>query len=420
MDLVVIGGGPAGLAAAHAAASHGQQVLMMDQGLAAGGQIWRHRPGDRLPTTARELLNLVKPPHVAVAQRASIIDILSPQELVVSFSGRIARVETDGVILATGAMERLLPFPGWTLPGVTGVGGIQALVKAGLRVTGKRIVLAGSGPLMMPVAATLQHAGGRVVFIGEQATRAELGRFAQAALKDVHRLTQAAIWRAATWRSPYRTSAWVVAAHGHQQLSEVVLSVGGKLRTVACDWLGTAAGLVPRTDVAELIGCEIRSDAIDVDEYQATSVPSVWAAGECCGVKGERFAIAEGTIAGLAAAGIDRFPGEIRRIRDEGLQFAELIRTAFAPRVELNQRVTAETIICRCEDVRREAIMPEWSQRQAKLYTRVGMGACQGAVCGPAGAALFGWQRNAVRPPLEHPEAARWTNALNPDALRDR
>lgn len=420
MDVVVIGAGPAGLAAAHAAATAGLQVLMLDQGLRPGGQIWRHQPGDVLPAAARALLHHAKPPHVSVAQRASVIDMLSPQELIVSFSGRVAHVETDAVVLATGAMERLLPFPGWTLPGVVGVGGIQALVKAGLRLVGSRVVLAGTGPLLLPVAATLSRAGARVVLIAEQAPRAAVLSFAQVALMNVGRMVDAAMWRIATLRSPYRTSSWVTAAWGSDRLREVTLSVGGSERTLTCDWLGTAAGLVPRTEVAALFGCALHGDAVAVDERQATSVSGVWAAGECCGVKGETYAVAEGTLAGLAAAGVEQLPADLLRARDTGREFGTALNTAFAPRKELRARVTAETIVCRCEDVRWGALDPAWSQRQAKLYTRIGMGACQGAVCGPACASLFSWNRNAVRPPFDHPEAQRWIHALNPDAARGK
>jgi hypothetical protein len=90
-----------------------------------------------------------------------------------------------------------------------------------------------------------------------------------------------------------------------------------------------------------------------------------------------------------------------------------LIEESFAPRDELRARVTDDTIICRCEDVTRGRIQPAWSQRQAKLWSRVGMGACQGQVCGPACAMLFGWEPNAVRPPLGQPQALAWARALS-------
>lgn len=413
-DVVVVGGGPAGLAAASTAADAGKRVLLLDQGLRLGGQIWRHRAGEALPRVAREALTDAAAPGISVAHRATVVDAISANELVVSFKGRLARVETDALVLATGAVERFLPFPGWTLPGVVGVGGLQALVKAGLRVVGARVVIAGSGPLMLPVAATLARHGAEVVLIAEQSAGHAVRRFARRALLSPARAMQALALRSASRSAPYRTDAWVVRATGREQVEEVVLQVAGREHRYACDWLATNAGLVPRTDLAELLGCRVGPDGILVDQQQRTSVVSVYAAGECCGVKGDRGAAAEGAIAGLAAAGGLVPPARLRREAERERRFGTLLRDCFAPRRELAERITDDTIICRCENVGRGAIDPDWSQRQAKLWTRIGMGSCQGAVCGPACQTLFGWQRNAPRPPLEPVSAAAWAAVIAP------
>jgi hypothetical protein len=189
---------------------------------------------------------------------------------------------------------------------------------------------------------------------------------------------------------------------------------------IACDWLAAAAGLLPRTELAELLGCALAGGGdgggISVDDDQATSVPGIWAAGECCGVKGETAGMAEGTIAGcMAADAPTTIPSRTRKIQAAGRRFGGLLEAAFAPRPELLRRVTPETIVCRCEDVPAGAIDPAWSPRQAKLWTRAGMGSCQGAVCGPACTALYGWGRNAVRPPLASPPLGAWAGALTRD-----
>ncbi len=412
LDVVVVGAGPAGLAAADAVAALGRSVLLIDQGSRGGGQVWRHRPGERLPRAARRLLGAVQPPRVAVARRAAVIDAASPHELVVDFDGRTAIIETSSIVLATGAVERFLPFPGWTLPGVVGVGAMQALCKSGLELSGARVVLAGTGPLLLPVAATLRRAGARLVLIGEQVPARRLRRFAMRALLSPARLAQALQYRAATWPVPYRSDTWVVRAEGHHAVERAILSVGGEERVEPCDWIATAAGLLPRTELGTLLGCAVGDDGIVVDQQQATSIDGVWAAGECCGVAGDDAAQAEGAIAGMAAAGATEIPAALGRRRDRGRAFGWLLREEFAPRRELLDRVTPRTVICRCEDVRQESIDPAWSQRQAKLWTRVAMGACQGAVCGPACEALYGWRRNAVRPPLEQPSVGAWASAL--------
>ncbi len=413
-DVVVIGAGPAGLSAAVAAAEAGRSVLVIDQAPEVGGQLWRHRAGTARAPALVALQRRLTRFGVAIARQAAVIDAPGPGTLVVRFDGRMDRIHTDAIILATGAVERLLPFPGWTLPRVMGVGGLQALLKAGAPVRGQRVVLAGSGPLLFPVAATVVQGGGILGMVAEQAGRAAVARFAARALRDPARLLQAVRLRAPWWRVPYRLDSWVVAARGGDRLREVTLHVAGAEVTLPCDWLGAAAGLVPRTELGELLGCALAGDALAVDDRQATSVPGIWAAGECCGVKGEAGGMAEGTIAGHAAAGETvSVPRAVVRRRDAGRAFSRALATTFAPRPELLARVAPDTVLCRCEDIPAGAVDPTWTQRQAKLWTRVGMGACQGQVCGPTCAALFGWDRNAPRPPLGSPPLGEWGAVLS-------
>ncbi|PKL94012.1 MAG: NAD(P)/FAD-dependent oxidoreductase, partial [Gemmatimonadetes bacterium HGW-Gemmatimonadetes-1] len=252
--MVVVGAGPAGLAAAVAASERGRSVLVLDQAPHAGGQVWRHRRGERPAPVLVELLRRLAARGGAIARRAAVLDCPAPGELVVDFDGRIDRITAPALVLATGAVERLLPFPGWTLPGVTGVGGLQALLKAGLALRGQRVVIAGTGPLLLPVAATVVKGGGELVMIAEQARGSQVVRFAGRALTDPARLLQALRLRMATIASPYRADSWVVAAHGEDRVRGVTVHVQGAERVIACDWLAAAAGLLPRTELAELLG----------------------------------------------------------------------------------------------------------------------------------------------------------------------
>jgi pyruvate/2-oxoglutarate dehydrogenase complex dihydrolipoamide dehydrogenase (E3) component len=206
--------------------------------------------------------------------------------------------------------------------------------------------------------------------------------------------------------------AWVVRAQGGERVERAVLRLGDREVTVACDWLGAAAGLVPRTDLARLLGCALDGDAIAVDARQATSIAGIWAAGECTGVKGDAAGAIEGTIAGASAAGDDCPARSLARGIAAGRAFARQLATAFAPREELRLRVTPDTIVCRCEGVRADALGDAWSGRQAKLWSRAGMGVCQGAVCGVAGAAHFGWEPGTSRPPLGSPRLGEWAARL--------
>jgi len=152
VDVLVVGAGPAGLAAATAAAVRGCRVVVVDQAPRPGGQIWRHREGEPAPKRAMTAIDAATKAGATFAARTSVIDADGPGRLLIDVDGHVEELQTSALVLATGAVERLLPFPGWTLPGVVGVGGLQALVKAGLSLAGTRVVLSGTGPLLLPVA----------------------------------------------------------------------------------------------------------------------------------------------------------------------------------------------------------------------------------------------------------------------------
>jgi NAD(P)H-nitrite reductase large subunit len=160
-------------------------------------------------------------------------------------------------------------------------------------------------------------------------------------------------------------------------------------------------GLVPNVELAALLGCAIAEGRVVTDENQATSLPGVFCAGEPTGIGGVELAVVEGEIAGLAAAGETSGLARLQRRRRHLTAFAARLEVAFAPREELKARLAPETIVCRCEDVAWGRLDPAWSPRQAKLATRLGMGPCQGRVCGPAMQFLCGWSADSVRPPIQ-------------------
>jgi NADPH-dependent 2,4-dienoyl-CoA reductase/sulfur reductase-like enzyme len=309
------------------------------------------------------------------------------------------RIEAARIVLATGARERFLPFPGWTRPGVVGVGGAQALVKSGASVVGRRALVAGSGPLLLPVAATLARAGARVVAAVEQAPRAKVVAFAQRV--GPAKLVEAVWYRLGFAGASFRTGAWIAAVDGTGDRVEAATITDGRRRwTERCDLVAAAYGLVPNLELPRLLGCRVEAGAVAVNEVQLTSVPEVFAAGELTGIGGAELAIVEGEIAGLAAADRRAEALALRPRRDALEAFARRLRETFALRPELRELATPETVACRCEDVTFDRLHPQWSPRQAKLYTRAGMGPCQGRVCGAAFEFLFGWPPDSVRPPL--------------------
>lgn len=414
VDVVVVGAGPAGIAAATAAATRGRRVLVVDQGPRPGGQIWRHRTGDPAPPRAAAAIDAATTAGVTFAMHASVIDADGPGRLVLEIDGRTDDVETSALVLATGAVERLLPFPGWTLPGVVGVGGLQALVKGGLSLAGSRVVLSGTGPLLLPVAATAARTGAALTVLEQQPFMRVAGFGVRAIAADPSRLGDLFTYRAAARGAAWHHDAWVLRAEGAERVERAVLRIGGREVTVPCDWLGAASGLAPRTDLARLLGCALTDDAIAVDVRQATTIPGVWAAGECTGVKGDAAGVVEGTIAGAAAAGDEGPSRALARASTAGRTFARQLATTFAPRDALRHRVTPDTIVCRCEGVRAGALREGWSGRQAKLWSRAGMGVCQGAVCGVAGITHAGWEPGSSRPPLGAPRLGAWAEHLAP------
>lgn len=408
VDVAVIGAGPAGIAAAARAAEAGRSVLLLDEAPNAGGQIWRHRSRAATTATARRWLDRLSRTAADVRQGVAVVDVIANGgdagwTIIAErhADGAVDVVRASAVVLATGARERFLPFPGWTLPGVLGIGGAQALLKQGTTFRGKRVVIAGTGPLMLPVAASLTEAGARVELVAEQARFSAVRDFGLSLLGTPDTLVQAARYRLGFIRTPYATGTWVTAVTGTDRVTGVTVSDGRSTRAVACDVLCTGYGLVPNVEMARLLGCSVSAVGVGVDTHQATSVPGVFAAGEVTGIGGVDLAVVEGEIAGAAAAGVSRLDGQLVRRRTALRDIAARLERAFAVRPEIRALATNDTIVCRCEDVRRGSVAPLRDSRQAKLHTRAGMGACQGRVCGPALEFLFGWPAGTVRVPLE-------------------
>jgi NADPH-dependent 2,4-dienoyl-CoA reductase/sulfur reductase-like enzyme len=401
-DVLVIGAGPAGMAAAAAAAESGMRVLLVDENPAPGGQIWRSS-NIAVPSPSTHQSQFTR---LSQRLRTAGVEVLASAHVIAQPAPNVLRLETESVIdiqydrliLATGARERFLPFPGWTLPGVMGAGALQAIVKSGLPIAGKRVVLSGSGPLLLAVAANLVRHGAIVAGIFEQAPLTRLARFSLTLLAHAGKLAEGAIYRATTLRAPYRTSSWVLRAQGREWLQSVTVRTPTGVREIACDYLGAGFHLVPNLELPRLLGCAIANHYIRVDASQQTTLPNVYAAGELTGIGGLDKALVEGEIAGLAASG--RSAAHLQPARNRHAQFARRMDHAFAPRPELRALADPDTIVCRCEDVRRGALSGLASGRAAKLHTRCAMGACQGRICGPAAQFLFGWQSQSVRPPL--------------------
>ncbi|WP_309067020.1 FAD-dependent oxidoreductase [Microbacterium sp.] len=429
--IVVIGAGPAGLAAAAAAAGAGADVVLVDEGERVGGQFWRHHPGFTDPRLQHQLGRFgalqAGIAGVRVLSSASVwrVEHGAPSRvhLLIGPADAAERrgetLEADAVVLATGAHDRVLPVPGWTLPGVTSAGAAQALAKRDGLTLGTRTVVAGAGPFLLPVAQSVSLLGGEVAEVVEAASVRTLvtGWGARP-----WQLTAAAgkagelgsyLGSLARHRTPYRFGSAVTRIHGTSSVEAVTVQridaswrpVPGTERTVECDAVALGHGFTPRLEAAIQFGCRITpARFVEVDSQQRTSVAGVHAAGEITGIGGADAALAEGEIAGLAAA---RVP--VADLRYRAPLAARRRMRAFAARLEVHGIrpgwtgwLDADTIVCRCESVRK-ATIDEYagaSSRGMRLATRAGLGACQGRTCGRSVEDILGTPFGVDRRPV--------------------
>jgi NADPH-dependent 2,4-dienoyl-CoA reductase/sulfur reductase-like enzyme len=396
----VIGGGPAGLAAAVNARQRTTRVAIVDDNPEPGGQIWRGQRRQATTADAAEWIGRAQQARVDFIAGARVYDQPEPGLLLAETFDGLVELGYQKLILATGARERFLPFPGWTLPGVAGAGGLQALVKSGLPIEGKNVVVAGTGPLLLAVAAYLRKCGAKVLLIAEQAPQSELLKFGFRLWRSPQKIIQALRLKRELTGVPHLAGCWPVAANGEEQLRSVTLRCGQRTWDVECDYLACGFHLLPNTELAAFFGCALRNGVVEVDDFQRTTVPDVYCAGESTGIGGLEVSLVEGQIAGLAAIGEVQKARALFAERRRLHQFARQLNRAFALRDELKTLPQPETIVCRCEDVSFERLQNQPGWRAAKLHTRCGMGPCQGRVCGGAVEFLFGWPAESVRPPV--------------------
>lgn len=404
-DVLVVGAGPAGLAAAHAAASHGARVGLVDAQARPGGQVWRHDAVHGTPRVASRAINASVGTRMPVTWLARH-QVIAAQSQRLCAETPLGAVELSfgRLVIATGARELLLPFPGWTLPGVTGAGGLQALAKQGWPVRGKRVVVAGSGPLLWAAAASLRRHGALVLGIHEQASAAAMRAFALQLWRWPGRVVQALQLRAALHDVAHHCGSFVRSADGDAALTSVRITSGGTSTRVDCDLLAVGHGLVPNVALAGMLGCAMDRDGahpvVQVDELLRTSVANIHAAGESCGIAGLPAACIEGRIAGHMAAGATAAATSLLRQRRHARRFGELLGRHFSLDPRLYALAEHDTIICRCEDVTLGALDGYTDARAARLATRCGMGACQGRVCGTALAEMGRFPRSDCRLPI--------------------
>ncbi|MGW5718444.1 FAD/NAD(P)-dependent oxidoreductase [Amycolatopsis sp. NPDC003865] len=321
-------------------------------------------------------------------------------------------LEPDALVLATGAHDRVLPFPGWQLPGVYTAGAAQALAKGERVAVGERVLVAGAGPFLLPVAESLLAVGAGVLAVLEANPAATVlkgwsGRVHPGKAAELARYAATL----ARHRVPYRFGRVVVEARGDDRVREAVTArvradwsvVPGTERAHAVDAVCVGHGFVPQPELAVAAGCVLDAGFVRVDDSQRTTVGGVFAAGETTGIGGADAARAEGAVAGCVAAGGTPAPDLLRK-RDRTRAFAHRLTTAHPIGAGWPGWLREDTIVCRCEEttygrLKEAAADPaEPGPHALKLGTRAGLGPCQGRMCGPAVAELCGGAERHHRP----------------------
>ena len=398
-DVAVVGAGPAGISAALAAADSGRTIGLIDDNPAAGGQIWRAAYNSARLSASSIWFDRLNKSAVQIVRGARVFHAAAG-ELAAESDDSVIQISYGKLILATGARELFLPFPGWTLPNVMGAGGLQALIKSGLDISGKRIVIAGTGPLLLAVAAYAGKCGAKVIGICEQTTRSRMARFGLNMMLIPGKAAETLRFAYELRGIPHWTDCWPVAAFGNRRVETVRISRHGQITEIECDYLACGFHLIPNVELPRMCGCGLRDNFVAVDEYQQTSVPGIFCAGEPTGIGGVDLALVEGEIAGYAATNWEDRAKHLFAKRARFQKVVRILQDAFPLRPELKNLARPDTLVCRCEDVPHERLCKHTSWRAAKLHARCGMGTCQGRVCAPAAEFLFGWQLDSVRPPL--------------------
>jgi thioredoxin reductase/bacterioferritin-associated ferredoxin len=422
-DVAVIGAGPAGMSAAIELTTAGVDTLTVDEASAPGGRIWRapspalRDPGDETDLSGGAGLR-ARATHsgARVLQRAVVwsvgregpgwrIDALTPQGS--------ARVSARILLVAIGTVERVIPFPGWTLPGVVSLAGTTLLLKSQHMSPGSNVVVAGSGPLLAAVSAGLLESGARVAALADIAARRDWLRAAPALISRPKLAARGAGWvlrnLTAGVAPKFRTG--VYSAAGDGRVEEVVLGPVGADgapvpdspgHRVACDALVVGHGLSPATEITRLLRAEHVFDR-DLggwrpvtDEAGRTSIPGLFVAGDGAGVRGADAACVAGRWAAQAIKA--ELKGTPKATGPRGTNHATRLGDAMSyltrQRPAMTGAISPDTVICRCEDVTRgeiDAAIADGASdiNQLKHFTRCGMGPCQGRSCGDVAGELI-------------------------------
>ena len=464
-ELVIVGGGPGGISAAIEAAKAGVDVTLLDENERPGGQIYRQlekgfkvSDSEALGRDYEKGLQLLRQfsslgDRIQYWNNTQVWGIFKDRTLALARSGTSSSLGFKKLLLATGAYDRPVPFPGWTLPGVFTAGGAQKLVKTERVLPGEKMLLAGTGPLQLVLAQQILKAGGRIEAI------LEAGDVTRNWLRGLMGIWGNWDYLKEGWgylrhiqkaRVPLLRKHIILEARGQGRVEEAVIAEvdskwrprPGTERTVKVDALCLGYGLVPSVELTLLAGCEHQYDSglggyVPVStENMETSVAGIYAVGDGAGVAGAKVALCEGRIAGLSIAcslgylseyDAEKGSNPSRKRLSRSRRLRKVLDELSTPRAGLYELANHDTVICRCEEVTlgeiQEALAHDTTQvKDLKRMTRAGMGSCQGRMCGPTLIEIMRHQPNGdpdgpgvllPRPPIK-PTALRVLAASEP------
>jgi NADPH-dependent 2,4-dienoyl-CoA reductase/sulfur reductase-like enzyme len=415
-SVVIVGAGPAGIRAAQTLLAHGVKPCLVDEGLRGGGQIYRRQP-ENFRRSPKALYGFEATKAVAVHQAmdqlAAAIDY-RPRTLVWNAEdnrldtlqdARAGHIDYSQLIVATGATDRILPVPGWTLPGVYSLGAAQIALKYQGCAIGERVVFCGSGPLLYLVAYQYAKAGATVVAVLDSAPFSAQCRALPALLGQPLTLAKGVYYRA--WLTahgiPVHQGATLARIDGEKRVGAVQWQRKGQQHKLECDAVAFAHALRSETQLADLLGCEFawsplnRAWLPNRDSAGRSSVKGVYLAGDGAGIMGADAAQMAGELAALTLLADNGHNIDSARVSQLKNQLASIERfrhgleTAFPFPTDWAARLPGETIVCRCEEVSAADIRAvvddgHWEMNRVKAMCRVGMGRCQGRMCGLAAA----------------------------------
>lgn len=416
-DVVVVGAGPAGISAALEASSHKLKTLLLDEQARPGGQIYRNITAVSSSVAAllgpdyrhgKGLTDRLKQSSVEHCSGAMVWDIAPDLTVTAQREGKSFRVRASQLIVATGAMERPTPIPGWTLPGVMNAGAAQIALKTSAAVPSGRVILAGAGPLLLLVACQLLDAGVKVGGVVETSPRANQWRALRhlpAALMASKYLAKGArmLWRLRQAGIPMFTAATDLKVEGRHAARALVFTAGGKEHRIEADVVLLHHGVVPNTQVSRLLKVDHVWDTTQLawrpktDAWGETSLRGFRVAGDGGGISGALAAELHGALAALGAAramgqvsdgDCDDWAEPIQKRLAQQLRIRPFLDALYRPPEWLSDPADA-TIVCRCEEVtagriREMARLGCQGPNQTKFFSRCGMGPCQGRMCGLA------------------------------------